>query len=187
MTVCIYRYIHTTALYYWPNTTGMTHLKKEYSFCSYCIDVRNIGPWWVRVSYGYCGDVSTVQQVKSYFGKWNGLINIISPSVYEAEKRHTFICSLILSWWNVNIRRGRNMEGYIGGLWKWEEEEAGGKTESGKNERVKIEDGRRKYLETGCHLSLSPRDNTQVANWLLGCKTLYGSWFSTCDDITQGR
>jgi len=27
MTVCIYRYIHTTALYYWPNTTGMPHLK----------------------------------------------------------------------------------------------------------------------------------------------------------------
>jgi len=27
MTVCIYRYIHTTALYYWPNTTGMTHVK----------------------------------------------------------------------------------------------------------------------------------------------------------------
>ena len=27
MTVCICRYIHTTALYYWPNTTGMTHLK----------------------------------------------------------------------------------------------------------------------------------------------------------------
>jgi len=26
MTVCIYRYIHTTALYYWPNITGMTHL-----------------------------------------------------------------------------------------------------------------------------------------------------------------
>jgi len=52
----------------------------------------------------------------------------------------------------------------MGGLWKWEEEEAGGKTDSGKNERVKIEDGRRKYLETGCHLSLSPRDNTPVAN-----------------------
>ena len=27
MTVCIYRYIHATGLYYWPNTTGMTHLK----------------------------------------------------------------------------------------------------------------------------------------------------------------
>ena len=27
MTVCIYRYIHTTTLYYWPNTTGMSHLK----------------------------------------------------------------------------------------------------------------------------------------------------------------
>ena len=27
MTVCIYRYIHTTALCYWPNTTGMPHLK----------------------------------------------------------------------------------------------------------------------------------------------------------------
>ena len=27
MTVCIYRYIYTTALYYWPNTKGMTHLK----------------------------------------------------------------------------------------------------------------------------------------------------------------
>ena len=24
------RYIHTTALYYWPNTTGMTHLKVAY-------------------------------------------------------------------------------------------------------------------------------------------------------------
>ena len=29
MTVCIYRYIHTTA-FYWPNTTGMTHLKVRY-------------------------------------------------------------------------------------------------------------------------------------------------------------
>jgi len=27
MTVCIYRYIHTAALCYWPNTTGMPHLK----------------------------------------------------------------------------------------------------------------------------------------------------------------
>ena len=27
MAVCIYRYIHTTTLYYWPNTTGMPHLK----------------------------------------------------------------------------------------------------------------------------------------------------------------
>ena len=27
MTVCIHRYKHTTALCYWPNTTGMTHLK----------------------------------------------------------------------------------------------------------------------------------------------------------------
>ena len=26
ITVCIYRYIHTTALYYWPNTTGMPNL-----------------------------------------------------------------------------------------------------------------------------------------------------------------
>ena len=31
ITVCIYRYIHTTALYYWPNTTGMTHLKIWFS------------------------------------------------------------------------------------------------------------------------------------------------------------
>jgi len=27
MTVCIYRYIYTTTLYYWPNTTDMPHLK----------------------------------------------------------------------------------------------------------------------------------------------------------------
>jgi len=27
MTVRIYRYIQTTTLYYWPNTTGMPHLK----------------------------------------------------------------------------------------------------------------------------------------------------------------
>jgi len=27
MTVCIYRYIHATALYCWPDTTGMTQLK----------------------------------------------------------------------------------------------------------------------------------------------------------------
>jgi len=27
MTVCIYRYIHATALHYWPNTMGMAHLK----------------------------------------------------------------------------------------------------------------------------------------------------------------
>ena len=27
MTVWIYRYIHTTTSYYWPNTTGMPHIK----------------------------------------------------------------------------------------------------------------------------------------------------------------
>jgi len=27
MTICIYSYIHTTTSYYWPNTTGMPHLK----------------------------------------------------------------------------------------------------------------------------------------------------------------
>ena len=30
MSVCIYRYIHTTALCYWPNTTGMTHFKMKW-------------------------------------------------------------------------------------------------------------------------------------------------------------
>jgi hypothetical protein len=29
MTVCMYRYIHATALYYWSDTTGMTHLKTD--------------------------------------------------------------------------------------------------------------------------------------------------------------
>jgi len=33
MTVCIYRYIHTTTLYYWPNTMGLPHLKM-YVTCS---------------------------------------------------------------------------------------------------------------------------------------------------------
>ena len=28
MTVCMYRYIHTTPLCYWPNMTGMPHVKK---------------------------------------------------------------------------------------------------------------------------------------------------------------
>ena len=32
MTVCIYRYIHTTALCYWPNTTGIPHLKTDLHF-----------------------------------------------------------------------------------------------------------------------------------------------------------
>jgi len=27
MTVCMYRDIHTTTLYYWPHTTGMPNLK----------------------------------------------------------------------------------------------------------------------------------------------------------------
>jgi len=27
MTVCMYKDIHTTTLYYWPHTTGMPHLK----------------------------------------------------------------------------------------------------------------------------------------------------------------
>jgi len=31
MTVCICRYTHATDLYYWPNTTGVTHLK----MCTY--------------------------------------------------------------------------------------------------------------------------------------------------------
>ena len=33
MTVCMYRDIHTTTLYYWPHTTGMPHLKVCY-LCS---------------------------------------------------------------------------------------------------------------------------------------------------------
>jgi len=37
MTVCIYRHIHTTALCYWPDTTGMTHLK-----------ITSSGFFWMR-------------------------------------------------------------------------------------------------------------------------------------------
>ena len=37
MTVCIDRYTHTTALYYWPNTMGMTHRK----LCVLCHEDTN--------------------------------------------------------------------------------------------------------------------------------------------------
>ena len=33
--IYIYRYIHTTTLYYWPNTTGMTHRKISLSIFSW--------------------------------------------------------------------------------------------------------------------------------------------------------
>ena len=36
MTVYIYRYIHTTTLYYLPNTTGMPHLKELSKFICMC-------------------------------------------------------------------------------------------------------------------------------------------------------
>jgi len=32
MTVCMYRDIHTTTLYYWPHTTGMPHFKIRIAF-----------------------------------------------------------------------------------------------------------------------------------------------------------
>ena len=47
MTVCMYRDIHTTTLYYWPHTTGMPHLKIKDFFSLedgvvFCNDVCSI-------------------------------------------------------------------------------------------------------------------------------------------------
>lgn len=69
----------------------------------------------------------------------------------------------------------------------WEGEEAAWKTDREKKERVKIVHGRRTFLETCCHLSLSLKDNTAVANWLLGNRTLYGSWPAACNDNMDRR
>jgi len=75
MTLCIYRYIHTTTLCYWPNTTGMTHFKiwQEYRllYAKTCGHLRYLPECFLE-----CFKTKVAEKMKRYF-----MLIYFSPSI----------------------------------------------------------------------------------------------------------